>query len=249
MKKQNTVFLMLVVIIAFLVLFIFDTGDTAPAYSAISTNETGSSLLYDTLRYMGHPVQLSRRPLTTATNPQHVYIIIQPYAPNVNSERGEEILEWVSSGGRLIFLSSPSPNIMDRIAPGEGRSLHGFISHRIGMGELIIGPAFPLLNASLMAQPQLGQGIEYILREWNAPQIFFAAYYHGMEQGETFLGRLPFIVQLIFAQLAILGVFAVWHFGKRFGKAMPFYEETEREENEHVRALARLLNKFHGRKK
>jgi len=248
MKKQNTVFLILVIIIAMLVLFIFDTEDTAPRYSAISTSENGSSLLFDTLRHMGHPVQISRRPLTTATDPSHVYIVIQPYAPNINRTNGEEILEWVQSGGRLIFLSSPTPNIMDRIIPGSGRSLHGLTSHHIGMGEVISGPAFPILNANLMESPDAGQGIEYILREWNPERIFFAAYYHGMEQGENFFSRLPLIVQLIFVQMAIVGVFAVWHLGKRFGKPAPFYEETEREENEHVRALARLLNKFHRRK-
>jgi hypothetical protein len=40
----------------------------------------------------------------------------------------------------------------------------------------------------------------------------------------------------------------IWHVGKRFGKPVPAYEETEREENEQVRALARLYNKTDRRK-
>jgi len=49
--------------------------------------------------------------------------------------------------------------------------------------------------------------------------------------------------QLFTYQLAIIAALIIWRLGKRFGEPIPFYEEIEREENEHIKALANLYQK------
>ena len=59
MNKSTAIFLVVIVIMAALVLFVFDTSESGPAYSAISTGVRGTSLLFDTLQTMDYPVRMS----------------------------------------------------------------------------------------------------------------------------------------------------------------------------------------------
>lgn len=244
MKKSNIIFLLIIIIMSALVLFVFNAASDGPAYASFSTGRHGTSLLYDTLQLMDYPVRVSHSPLTSATNTNHVYVIIQPFAPPINRARAEEILEWVQQGGRLIFLHNSMPSIIDIMIPERGRSFGYLFQYSVGAGEIITGQAFRVANYHLMNEPEVGQMLESVLSRWDSERIWFAEYYHGVHSGETFIGSLPLIVQLIMMQMLLFGIVAVWHVGKRFGKPVPYYNEIEREENEHVRAFARLFYKM-----
>ena len=78
------------------------------------------------------------------------------------------------------------------------------------------------------------------LDAWQADRIWFAEYYHGYRTRETLVTQLPDVVKYATAQLVLITFVMVGWLGKRFGKPVPYYEEIEREENEHIKALAKL---------
>jgi hypothetical protein len=240
-KKFAWVLPMIFVIIALLVSHYLDTGDGTP-YSISSTGEEGASLLFDTLRHMGYNVRAGYRPLTPQTNTDHVYIMIQPQARVLTSEFADELYEWVDNGGRLIFLSH-----------AYLRATFYRPSHEYRLGEIVTSDSFSATNGRLMQNPSQGEFVQATLQRWNAERavdvIFFAEYYHGFQTPQNFIGRLPLVIRLFFAQMIIVSIIAVWHFGKRLGNPIEYYQEVEREENEYVRALARLYMETNRRRK
>ena len=247
MRKKNSFAWLVPLVLVMLAIsagYFFDSDDGA-AYTSASTGERGASLLYDTLKKMGFGVRRSYRPLTTEISASDVFVIIQPRSPAVCEFMAAEMLEWVQGGGRLVYLCSRFPNtIIDTSHEVRGRSVGDFMIYRYGSGEIITGRAAPVTNRALMQDHTSGEAIQSTLTRWNAERkignIFFAEYYHGAESPTEFAGRMPLAMRLVFLQIIIAVIAAVWHLGKRFGNAVPYYEEVEREENEYVRALARL---------
>ncbi|MCL2363260.1 MAG: DUF4350 domain-containing protein [Defluviitaleaceae bacterium] len=226
-----------------------DNGD-GPPYSPFLTDEPGTSLLFDTLQHMGYPVRMSYAPLTRTRNNDHVHVIIQPFNPPVTTEMAEEMLEWVYSGGRLIFLHNNLQNEMNRLLPNDpGRMVYGLAYFYHGAGSVVTGRANPIVNRSLLDDAAGGAAVHSVLSEWGADRIYFVVYYHGFHPPETMFSSLPLVVRLVLIQLGITVLMLLWHVGKRFGRAIPAFEETEREENEQVRAVARLYMKTNAKEK
>lgn len=243
MKKSTVVFLIIIVMLSVAVLMVFDSAGDGPAFTSANVSRNGASLLFDTLRHMDYAVGVSRSPLSLRTNMDHVYIIIQPFSPPITRAHAEEILEWVQNGGRLIFLHNAYPTVFDTILE-VGRDIGGVYWYSVGMGEVVTGRAYQIANGYMMNNPSTGRMIESVLNRWDAEMIWFAEYYHGVSPSENFIDTLPLIVRLVLVQLGLVSFFAVWHLGKRFGRPIPYYEAVEREENEHIRALARLYYKI-----
>jgi hypothetical protein len=241
--KKNT---LLIVFVAFalVILLVWGVRETdAPDYTMFSTGKNGVSLLYDTLKHLGYPVAAGQNPVNENAYVNDVFIIIKPNNPRVDAEAAERMLAWVRKGGRLIYLDGEFPNALDRalekinIQPVLTGEMHFYI---LGMGEIFTGNADFILNTRILNETKHGQFIEFVLYEWNAPTVWFAEYYHGYRKPENFYSHLPDVVKLALFQLVIITCAVVWHLGKRFGKPQTYYEEIEREENEHVKALANL---------
>jgi hypothetical protein len=240
---------MIIVALAIVIVNFFEVETPAAnPYTSFSAGDRGSSLFFDTLLHMGYNVQTSHRPLNRYTSTDYIYVIIQPRMPAVNSYMAAEMLEWVRRGGRLIFLSR-NLGVINHEINMQGRQVGDFTHYRLGYGEILTGSAFPLTNSHLMSHPEPGQLLHATIANWNAQGIFFAEYYHGFHASENFLGGLPLVIRLVLAQLVIFVIVTVRHLGKRFGNPTPFYQETEREENEYVRALARLYMESDRKKK
>jgi hypothetical protein len=250
LKKKSiaivpTIGVLILVAIAVGIGYFFDTGDGRP-YSSSSTGERGAGLLFDTLRHMGYGVRAGYRPLTAESSYDDVYILIQPRQPRIDIYVAQEINAWVRSGGRLVLLGHVSPGSMHYlVGNAPSRTTELFRIYQIGYGEVMFsGNAGMVTNYRLMNDSAPGEAIQTTISRWNAEReigtVFFAEYYHGFHTPETFLGRLPLVFRLMLAQIIILAIAGVWHLGKRFGNPVPYYEEIEREENEYVRALARL---------
>jgi len=233
----------IVVLLAALVIHrLSNAREFGEPYSSRSVDADGASLLFDTLHYMGYPVRRSRSPLTSATNINDAYIIIQPRNPMVSSDMADDMIEWVRQGGRLIFLQNGG-NIMDARIGSPGGSFGNLTIYEVGSGILVTGRALDIANLAMINNHYTGAAIERILDTWDASRIMFAEYYHGERDDGNMFSRLPLVVRLIFIQLILLSIVAIWYFGKRFGNAIPYYEETERGENEHLHAVVRLLMK------
>ena len=246
MNKFKTLILpAVIVIIAVVVLHVFSSDDSGPAFRASTTGERGASLLYDTLQYMGYPVGVSRSRVGLRTNINHAYIIIQPsYPPFFDEDIVNEKLEWIRTGGRLIFLQNQNNTVFDIVLSGYATNFGSLRLYELGDGMIVTGRANYITNLNLMEEPDTGARVQAILDLWGADRIMFGEYYHGPRPTEPLFNRMPIIVRLVFVQLVLVAVMLVWHFGKRFGNPIVYYEEHEREENEHIHALTRLYMKI-----
>jgi len=217
-------------------------GRNYPNYSSFSSNDYGASLLYDTLQHMGFAVRRLHMPVDGSLSPNDIIFIIQPRNPAVCSCcMMDDILDWVRMGGRLVFLSNDPSNVIERaLAPEIYRYFGSMRWYQLGMGEIITGRADLVVNVNLMADPVYGEGFTYIFHEWSPVRIYFAEYYHGFGAGTGSFQRLPLSLQFIVIQIILVAVAFTWHFGKRFGRPIPLYEEIERDENEEIKVLARL---------
>lgn len=245
-------FPLIIVIIAVVIAYFLDTGDGTP-FSVSSTGETGTSLLFDTMRHMGYPARRSYRRLTPHTDTNNVYVIIHPSAPYINEPLAKFMLEWVYAGGRLVYLCGCYPHTaFDTLLYPNGTSVGAFTLYTHGDGAVLTGDSMRVQNIFMMDNHTHGQLIQATISQWNAERefqnIFFAEYYHGFHTPENFIARMPLFMRLILAQLVILSIVGLWFFGKRFGNSVPYYEEVEREENEYVRALARLYSHIRRKK-
>ncbi|MCL2286031.1 MAG: DUF4350 domain-containing protein [Firmicutes bacterium] len=242
-KLTKLIFPAIIVILATVVLHVFSDDHEGPAFVSSTTGERGASLLYDTLRHMGYPARVSRRPLSAFTDINNAYILIQPNEVHFSQTKAEEMLAWVNSGGRLIFLHNNPFTIVDTLIDSRGTRFGSLMIHELGQGMLIRGFANDVINENMMDNADTGARIHAILSNWGADRIIFAEYYHGMQTTDTFFNQLPIIARLVLVQLGLLAIIIVWHLGKRFGNPIAYYEEQEREENEHVHALTRLYLK------
>lgn len=252
-KKWTALLFPAIVVLAALgVSYFLDTGDGTP-FSVRSTGERGASLIFDTLRNMGYPVRRSYRPLTADSDTENVYVVIQPHSPHVNTSLANEMLEWVYDGGRLVFLCRTHPrSAIDREFNASGTPVGPFTLYTHGAGAVLTGSSAHVENGVLMENHTNGQRIQRVLADWNAERefaaIFFAEYYHGFHTPQNLVGRMPLVLRLILLQMVFLSIVGIWFFGKRFGNPVPYYEEIEREENEYVRALARLYSQIRRKK-
>lgn len=248
MRKFWAVFFpVIIVLLVMVILRVVDHTDEGAPFVHSTTGRRGASLFFDTLRHMNYPVAVSRNPLTLDTNTNHAYIIIQPAFPPSIYEL-EEMLDWVRSGGRLIYMHHFAELLFTGLLADRGIAFGKVYVHELGGGVLITGRTNQITNYSLMNNPETGIYLHAILSRWNVERIMFGEYYHRPSSGDNFFTRFPLIVRLVFVQMGIVALFAVWHLGKRFGNTIPYYEESEREENEHVHAVTRLYLKIKRRK-
>jgi len=244
-KRGKAIVLAIVVFTAEAIVFTWnDDGGSGPVYAPYSTGDTGTGLFHDTLRRMGYPVSVGYAPLTRENDVRHAYILIQPFNPYVTREMAEEMLEWVRGGGRLVFLHNTNPTVVDNILASETvRTVGQFNYYNVGAGSVVTGRAQPITNRPLLSDPGYAATLHGIITQWQAERIVFPVYYHGVHPPETMFSNLPPVMRLVIIQLVIAVLALLWHLGKRFGKPIPAYGEMEREENEYVRALARLYMK------
>lgn len=241
-KLAKIIFPVILVIIAGGIIHTFNDGYDGAPFMAATTGERGASLLFDTLRHMNYPVRVSRRRVNTA-DANRTYIFIQPDLSHFDEDTVRELLGWVAAGGHLIFLHNNPSTPIDMPVPTPGTTFGNLLIHEIGQGLFVRGQAESIVNIHLMDAPDTGARIEAILYRDSGRRIYFAEHYRRPPTADTLFNRLPVVIQLTVIQLGLLALAIVWYMGKRFGNPIPYYQAQEREENEHVHALARLYMK------
>ena len=247
MRRKHNFFLIILICVCVAALYFFGAGENSePDYSSFSTGSDGASLLYDTLHRIDYPVSQSYEPVDTRADINDVCIVIMP--EDTSYEDLDEMLAWARKGGRLIYLGALGPSYFDdHLSSTKTAGMGHLTLYQAGLGEVITGLADDIVNERLMEDDTYGQLLANALRSWNADSIRFVEYYHGYRASDNFFTQLPSGVKLCVYQLIILMAVYVWYRGKRFGKAIPYYEETERAGDEYVRALAHLYYKTSNR--
>ena len=142
MKKSSLVFIIIIIFLALAVIYVFSENSNGIRFTTSNFERDGVSLFYDTLETIGHPVGVSRSPLSLRTNMDHAYIIIQPIHPPMTFAHGEEILEWVENGGRLIFLHNSTFNVFDSMLDINIIGMEVQTKKKNGITKIVIFPFF-----------------------------------------------------------------------------------------------------------
>jgi len=248
MKKAKNRNLIILIVVLFFVLFGLSrltdmtSGFGYPAFTSFSTGRQGTSLIYDTLRIMGYSVGRDITFLSADRSTDDVQFVIAPR--HFSEAHAEGLMDWVIRGGQLMFFSRGNwdeHRLWGDIIPDSSVTVAGGVVHRVGFGTIFIGDARRIINISLLeTDGEYGQMIVNVLESMNFRWIYFNEAYHGYGYNATFFEILPRSWRLVAWQVGIIFVVIVVHFGRRFGRPTPFYEEVEREENEYVFTLTNL---------
>jgi len=218
----------------------FGLNETGPAFSTFNSGRNGCALLFDTLGEMGYPVSRGFEPITRYSDVNAAQIVT---GPDIYLD-WDRVFDWVRRGGKLVWVGEPTR--LRRMIAEYDLTLEYFdeiyiFSH--GLGHFALCPPSGLTNGDLLHDRSAGRKLESVLSGWNCESILFNEYYHGYESSPNLFRDLPVYIKLIIIQLALAAAAIVLRLGKRFGRMVPYYEESEREENEFILALANIYEK------
>lgn len=249
LKKEANILIIFILVVALYIVFFAITssnkvGQNYPDYTSFSTKENGLSVLYDTLLYLKYNVKAGYKKVSLNTNVNDIQIIAVPGDTYFDDEEVENILNYVKRGGRVLFLYEGGYCEFDSILIDFfSDTTLNFRFYEYGLGELVTKNVDDLINEVIIEDSKYGEVVVKLIDYWgNSESVVFNEYYHGFQQSkETLMKALPMKVKVIIYQLIIIACVIVWFLGKRFGKAVLYYEEVEREQNEHIKALAAMF--------
>jgi hypothetical protein len=207
--------------------------DKLPDFSVINKSRNGYSIFFESLKELQSPVER-----TLEAVEKHKADTIQLVAGSsyfdINSD---EIKAWIKDGGTLVYLTPKNlHNINYEI---EGKEKGGTTLYEYGKGVLIAADGSFFTNRSLA--DNTGNAYEVlreIYRQGDKKIFFNETYLFSAPEKATLWDFVPVEVRYILYQIILIIAAFLYYKGKRFGKAIPFYEEAERSENEYLYSAA-----------
>jgi hypothetical protein len=193
---------------------------------------------------MGYKVDRGFEFVTPELDTRQTQLFIQP-STWFDYHEHEEIMSWVESGGRLVVLEAGGYTQFDYLFDGfyfADVANEYYYGYYYGLGMIVTGDSELITNAALMNNPSPGAALANILGQSGRGRIVFNEAIHGYINKNSTWQNVPYPLKAVIFQTAILSFYIVWHYGRRFGKPIPYHEEIEREENEHAKALANLYH-------
>lgn len=209
--------------------------DKLPDYSVINKSRNGYSILYESLSKLNSPVE---RTLEAVEKHETDAIQLVPGSGyfDINSDK---IKDWIEKGGTLVYLT---PGNRHNISYGiEGEKEGSVTLYHYGKGVLMAADGALFTNRSLAEGTSNAYWVlKEIYRQGNKKIFFNETHLFAVPEKSTLWDFVPVEVRYILYQLAIIIAAFFYYKGKRFGKAVPFYEEAERSENEYLYSAANL---------
>jgi len=246
MKKRRKIFIPIIAVVfvalSVLIITVLDLTPEKPNYTIFNYRQTGTSLLFDTLNEMGYSVLPEYEMINENSEIYTPRIVIMP---NPNYYLGTDVLaEYVYNGGRVIYLPN-RPDVMTYHISTKGANViyekDEFILFEYGLGEILVGPQM-VTNEILLTNKTAGYYIADTLDYWQARNVLINEAVHGYLSEPDFWSAIPVYIKNAIYQFLIMAALIVLYLGKRFGRAVPYYEEIERGENEYLIALANVYN-------
>jgi hypothetical protein len=206
-----------------------------PAYSVINKSRQGCSVFYEALKKLKYSVDRSLIPIE-GHDVNTVQIAAEGKILNIEDK---EISAWVEKGGTLIYLTnSPLDSVIDQLAPEIKGS---FNKYKKGKGQIIVYSASHFTNKALTENTSGAYELIKVIEEHEYKNIYFnESHLYSASNKQGLWDSIPLEIKYILYQLLIvIGAF-FYYKGKRFGKAVPLYEEEERNENEYLYSAAAL---------
>ncbi|EYE88945.1 hypothetical protein Q428_05180 [Fervidicella metallireducens AeB] len=237
-KTNKDIILFIIILPLFLYLAFYllnSTENNLPYYSVINKGRMGCSVFYKGLKKLNYPVKRSIE--TNKYDIQDVQLIAENRGFDVNNS---DIKEWISKGGILVYLV---PNNLAFIEYGEKiENKVDLTIYKYGKGKIITFNVLEITNINLGKSTE---GAYELLRQIDKNKqrnIVFNEYYMFANLNpKTLWDFIPLGAKFIIYQIIIIIAAFFYYKGKRFGKAVPIYEEVERVENEYLYASGALL--------
>ncbi|MBC8060679.1 MAG: DUF4350 domain-containing protein [Clostridiaceae bacterium] len=195
----------------------------------------GLSVFYKTLRELKLPVEKTLKPIEEAST-KDIQIVVQSKNFDINSV---EVEDWVNKGGILVYLSSDNLSLFKVSLTPEIKG--NMKIYHMNKGIIIVEQPSYITNKTLMSNTS--NAYELLNEICSKPyrNICFAEGYLFSEIEEKSLWDfIPIEGKFIIYQVVLIGIAFFYYKGKRFGKALPLYDEVERDENEYLYSTASL---------
>ncbi|MCM8710299.1 hypothetical protein M2651_04570 [Clostridium sp. SYSU_GA19001] len=205
-----------------------------PSYIVDNKGRFGYSIFFQTLKELKHPVDK-----TTAQVPSQdinsVQIVAETGGFNANSE---EVEAWIKNGGTLVYLT---PVNIQFLAYGEVPEIKGSLKiYNHGKGKIIGADIDSITNKTLALRKDKAYELYSEITVLNKKIYFNESHMYVQKVQNTLWDFIPVQIKFIIYQLIFVLTAVIYYKSKRFGKPIPFYEETERTENEYLYSAAAL---------
>ena len=228
-KSELIILLIIIPTCIFLGISIANKSEgTWPSYSVNSLAKNGYSVIYESLQRLDMNVKRGYRSIM-----QEDIDTCQVVVGSEVIEEIEDLEQWVSDGGTLIYIGiEESHQVEEKVKP-------------IGKGKWIeLGSAKQLTNEYLLENTEVAYELYEILADYGTgKEIIFNEYYLDGGKHLNLWDVTPNFIRIALVELALCVILYLWYKGKRFGKVVMLAEETERIENEYVYAVASLYKK------
>ncbi|WP_426347960.1 DUF4350 domain-containing protein [Alloiococcus sp. CFN-8] len=244
MKKPiRKEFIILIVIIPILIFVSYFVGvrreGSLPNYSVINKSNKGLSVFYEALEELGYNTERTTEPLK---DEDYNEIIVLTESYNYYLAEDDEILSWVESGGDLFYIREGGNSYLDTKVPAIDNEY--FSIYMIGEGRILDAEPDYISNVALTEDIAPAYEVFMGLEELGSKDIVFNEYYlYGGSEEKTLWQSVPVGLKIILLQLIL--ALGAWYYykGKAFGRAVPYYEEEERQENEYIYNTASIYRR------
>ncbi|GHU51148.1 hypothetical protein AGMMS49975_03710 [Clostridia bacterium] len=240
----------LIILFFSLAAFVMSTLHLTPQtadYTTFSTNDKGASVIYDTLRKI-YDTSINYQKLQDTKQNNNLQIVIEPFGDYTSDNDYEQIYEFAKNGGNVICFYEEhrvENELLKRVYGAEVVDTIGETEIlRYGGGLIAFAPAADVLNINLAGgRRSAGRLVDKMAEETGTGYIKINEAYHGYLVEPNIWDVTPQNIKNAAYQICIVVLLVVIRFGKRFGRAVPYYEEIERQENEYLLALANIYNR------
>ncbi len=241
-RKSNKTIIALVIfiILALLVVLILPALSSTfiPDYSVKNVNRKGCSIYFETLEKIENATSEDVWPIEEYEH-QVLQIVVEQSNFNIESNK---IKNWIEQGGQLVYLVSDDDGIDYGVLEKEEKPIK---TYNYGRGKIITCPVMDITNKQIINDSDTAYRLLREIQILDYEEIVFNEYYIAALLNEPVEDKnlwqiIPFGIRLILWQILFVVIAYFCYKGKRFGKALVLYEETEREKNEYLYAAANL---------
>lgn len=235
-KSDLIGFVVLVIIFLFFAFYISTTmqGNNP---STLNNSGGGLSAFYKTLGELKLPIERTLTPINES-NIDDIQIVAQGGSFDVNSTK---VKEWVEKGGSLLYLSSDKVPIFTFSSIPK---IKGNIKiYNINKGMIIVAQTSYVTNKNLLIETSNAYEVISEICSYPYKKIVFSeGYLFSQTEKKGLWDFIPLSGKYIIYQFTLILIAFFYYKGKRFGKAIPLYEEVERTENEYLYSTASLYS-------
>lgn len=235
-NKDVMLFILSIPVLLLLAFYIsYKLENRFPPYTVENKNKMGYSVFYESLNQLNYPVE---RALKSLDNYQTDTIHIIPPGGRFDLN-DSNVKKWIENGGILVYLTQETESQIEYGTPVKTKN--HFKLYTYHKGTIIKVDSNTLINKTLIKDTKKAYELLQQIGNLSYEKLYFnESYLISTNTTKTLWDIVPLEIKYIIYQMIIVLCAFFYYKGKRFGKIVQFYEETERNENEYLYSVASL---------